>query len=102
MWPLDVRSHIYNSINVAGYKHSCSYFPWKNGEVDVQLSLFGLLLLTQPLHSSEQHTRANLEFSSNFDKALAFGALQNMAVHRHEFDKKICDLVLVLHRLKNH
>ena len=40
---------------------------WKNGEVDVQLSLFGLLLLTQPLHSSEQHTRANLEFSSNFD-----------------------------------
>ena len=23
-------------------------------------------LLTQPLHSSEQHTRANLEFSSNF------------------------------------
>ena len=33
----------------------------------MQLSLFGLLLLTQPLHSSEQHTRANLEFSSNFD-----------------------------------
>mgnify|MGYP001244204794 FL=1 len=32
----------------------------------MQLSLFGLLLLTQPLHSSEQHTRANLEFSSNF------------------------------------
>ena len=30
-----------------------------HGEVDVQLSLFGLLLLTQPLHSSEQHTRAN-------------------------------------------
>ena len=37
------------------------------GEVDVQLSLFGLLLLTQPLNSSEQDTRANLEFSSNFD-----------------------------------
>ena len=37
------------------------------GEVAVQLSLFGLLLLTQPLHSSEQHTRANLEFSSDFD-----------------------------------
>ena len=36
------------------------------GEVDVQLSPYGLLLLTQPLHSSEQHTRANLEFSSNF------------------------------------
>ena len=32
----------------------------------MQLSLFGLLLLTQPLHSSEQQTRANLEFSSNF------------------------------------
>ena len=32
----------------------------------MQLSLFRLLLLTQPLHSSEQHTRANLEFSSNF------------------------------------
>ena len=30
--------------------------------------LLGLLLLTQPLNSSEQHTRANLEFSSNFDK----------------------------------
>ena len=34
--------------------------------VDVQLSLYGLLLLTQPVHSSEQHIRANLEFSSNF------------------------------------
>ena len=33
----------------------------------MQLSLFLLLLLTQPLHSSEQHTRANLEFSSNFE-----------------------------------
>ena len=32
----------------------------------MSLSLFGLLLLTQPLHSSEQHTRANLENSSNF------------------------------------
>jgi hypothetical protein len=38
-----------------------------HGEVDVQLSPFGLLLLTQPLHSSEQHTKANLEFSSNFE-----------------------------------
>ena len=37
------------------------------GEVDVQLSLYGLLLLTQPVHSSEQHTRADLEFSSDFD-----------------------------------
>ena len=26
-----------------------------HGEVDVQLSPFGLLLLTQPFHSSEQH-----------------------------------------------
>ena len=38
-----------------------------HGEVDVQLSLFGLLLLTQPLNSSEQHTRADLEFSSDFE-----------------------------------
>ena len=37
-----------------------------NGEVEEQLSLFGLLLLTQPLNSSEQHTRADLEFSSDF------------------------------------
>ena len=37
-----------------------------HGEVDVQLSPFGILLVTQPLHLSEQHTRANLEFSSNF------------------------------------
>ena len=36
-------------------------------EVDVQLSPFGLLLLNQPLHSLEQHTRADLEFSSGFD-----------------------------------
>ena len=32
----------------------------------MQISPYGLLLLTQPLHSSEQHVRANLEFSSNF------------------------------------
>ena len=38
------------------------------GEFDVQLSLFGLLLLTQPLNSSEQHTRADLKFSSDFAK----------------------------------
>ena len=37
-----------------------------HGEVDGELSPFGLLLLPQPLNSSEQHTRANLEFSSNF------------------------------------
>ena len=32
----------------------------------MQLSPYGLLLLSKPLHSSEQHIRANLEFSSNF------------------------------------
>ena len=32
----------------------------------MQLSPYGLLLLTQPLQSSEQHIRANLEFPSNF------------------------------------
>ena len=32
----------------------------------MQLSPYGLLLLTQPLQSSEQHIRAHLEFSSNF------------------------------------
>ena len=39
-----------------------------HGDVDLQLSLYGLLLLTQPLHSLEQHTRADLEFSSDFAK----------------------------------
>ena len=39
-----------------------------HGEVAVQLSLFGLSFLTHPLNSLEQHTRANLEFSSNFGK----------------------------------
>ena len=32
----------------------------------MQFLLSGLLLHTQPLHSSEQHTRAHLEFSSHF------------------------------------
>ena len=32
----------------------------------MHFSPYGLLLLTQPLQSSEQHIRANLEFSSNF------------------------------------
>ena len=41
-----------------------------HGEVDVQLSPFGLILLTQPLHSSEQHMRAYLEFSSNFAQGI--------------------------------
>ena len=39
-----------------------------HGEVDLQLSLYGLLLLIQPIHSLEQHTRADLEFSSDFAK----------------------------------
>ena len=43
-----------------------------HGEVDVQISLFGLLLLTQPLQSSEQHTRADLEFSSDFGDRMLF------------------------------
>ena len=38
------------------------------GEVETQFLLSGLLLHTQPLHSSEQHTRAHLEFSSHFRK----------------------------------
>ena len=37
-------------------------------EVETQLLLFGLFLHTQPLNSSEQHTRADLEFSSDFEK----------------------------------
>ena len=41
----------------------------------MQLSLFGLLLLTQPLNSSEQDTRANLEFSSNFGPRLSLREL---------------------------
>ena len=48
-----------------------------HGEVDVQLSLVGLLLLTQPLHSSEQHIRADLEFSSDFGQVLDFAAICN-------------------------
>ena len=33
--------------------------------------LFGLLLHTQPLNSLEQHTKADLEFSSDFGLLLA-------------------------------
>ena len=49
-----------------------------NGEGDVQLSPFGLLLHTQPLHSSKQHTRADLvtlvilkvfKIATRYDKA---------------------------------
>ena len=47
-----------------------------HGEVDVQLSPFGLLLLSHPLNSSEQHTRADLEFSSDFEENLATTLVQ--------------------------
>ena len=42
----------------------------------MQLSPYGLLLLIQPLHSSEQHIKANLEFSSNFGYEAAHGCPQ--------------------------
>ena len=47
------------------------------GEVETQFLLFGLLLHTQPLHSSEQHRRAHLGFSSHFGwyRLIFFGNL---------------------------
>ena len=36
------------------------------GEVGMQFLLSELLLHTQPLNSSEQHTKDDLEFSSDF------------------------------------
>ena len=39
---------------------------WIKGVVETQFLLSGLLLHTQPLYPSEQHTRAHLEFSSHF------------------------------------
>ena len=42
------------------------------GEVETQFLLFGLLLHTQPLNSTEQHTKADLEFSSNFGDTMYF------------------------------
>ena len=38
-------------------------------EVEMQFLLSELLLQTQPLHSSEKHTRAHLEFYSQFELA---------------------------------
>ena len=38
------------------------------GEVETQFLLFGLLLHTQPLNSSEQYKKADLEFSSDFGR----------------------------------
>ena len=43
------------------------------GEVETQFLLFGLLLHTQLPNSSEQHTRADLEFSSDFGKIMDQG-----------------------------
>ena len=48
------------------------------GEVETQFLLSGLLLHTQPLHSSEQHTRADLEFSSDFGYTQENGYGQNI------------------------
>ena len=57
------------------HENCCSAAQWKNGEVDVRLSLFGLLLLTQPLHSSEQPTwnfLVTLAVWSKFRGAVSF------------------------------
>ena len=42
------------------------------GEVETQFLLSGLLLHTQPLHSSEKHTRAHLEFFSHFGNLIEY------------------------------
>ena len=42
------------------------------GEVETQFLLFGLLLHIQPLNSTEQHARADLEFSSDFEEFETF------------------------------
>ena len=58
----------------------------------MQLTLFRLLLLTEPLNSSEQHTRAYLEFSSNFgfspEGLKAFLSLSFPRVILGDFGKK--------------
>ena len=62
-------NEIYDPAMVSKYTVTRKFAVNSNGwygEVAVQLSLLSLLLLTQPLNSSEQHTRANLEFSSDF------------------------------------
>ena len=53
------------------------------GEDEMQFLLSGLLLQIQPLHSSEQHTRAHLEFYSQFELAqtspnLRFPKMKNL------------------------
>jgi hypothetical protein len=52
------------------------------GEVETQFLLSGLLLHTQPLHSSEQHTRAHLEFSSHFDGCIAFNVWKTLVNYK--------------------
>ena len=56
-------------------------------EVETQFLLFGLILHTQPLNSSEQHTRADLEFSSDF--ALILDKLVNIEENMNIFFKKL-------------
>ena len=73
----------------------------------MQLSLFGLLLLTQPLHSSEQHTRANLEFSSDFGfTQLYFRPLLNVGIledaQGHFLEEKKNSLTLLKVKAKKH
>ena len=43
----------------------------------MQLSRYGLLLLTQPLQSSEQHIRANLEFLVTLPVLLTWSLIGN-------------------------
>ena len=57
---------------------------------------FHYLLLTQPLHSSEQHTRANLEFSSNFGLNLSFHTIQ---LQLHEIGVDHCRYIELLTKL---
>ena len=55
----------------------------------MQLSLFGLLLLTQPLNSSEQDKRANLEFSSNFLTITSYEEINYVLVLFEELNSSI-------------
>ena len=63
------------------------------GEVETQFLLFGLLLHTQPLHSSEQHIRAHLEFSSHFG---IFRGSQDFGA-QGIFVKKLLNFVSIRH-----
>ena len=46
--------------------HQTSFWNCRLTKVEAQFSLSGLSLHTQPIHSSEQHTRSHLKFSSHF------------------------------------